>query len=161
MRSIERIIEKKLSRYPDVKYVLGVNYLSECRGSVVSEWKFSGDDVLRAKMTEWTPALDNAIAFGETIDDPRGIEWTTAPLSAEKRAEKTRKGLRILWAEHVQHTPYEGRKQMFDLVKKGLCTKFDWWDRVTDHAPFESISIDAPRVSEKLYAYVAAVLSNP
>ncbi len=160
MKSIERMIEKKLSRYPDMKYVLGVNYVSECNASLVSGWKFSGDTVLCAKISEWTPALDNAIAFADTVDEPRGVDWLIAPKSAEKRAEKTRKGLRILWLEHIQHTPYEGRKQMFDLVKKGVCTKFDWWDRVTDHAPFESISIDNPRVSEKLYKHVATTLAS-
>ena len=160
MRSIERMIEKKLSRYPDAKYIFGVNYVSECNDSLVSGWKFLGSDILRAKLMEWTPALDNALAFGDTTDEPRGIDWLCIPSSAEKRAEKTRKGLRILWLEHVKHTPYEGRKQMFDLVKKGLCSKFDWWDRVTDNAPFESISIDNPRVSEKLYTHVATVLSS-
>ena len=161
MKSITRLIEKKLSRYPDMKFVFGVNYLSECNASIVSDWKFTGDGVLCRKLSEWSPALDNALAFGHGPEEPRGIDWTVIPSSAEKRAEKTRKGLRLLWLEHVQHTPYQGKKQMFDLVRKGLCTKFDWWDRVTENAPFESISIDNPRISEKLYMFIASKLSDP
>ena len=158
--SITRSIEKKLSRYPDIKFVFGANYISECNASIVSGWKFTGDGTLCAKLSEWSPALDNALAFGTTGEDTlRGIDWTSMPSTAEKRAEKTRKGLRILWLDHVKHTPYQGKKQMFDLVKKGLCTKFDWWDRVTDNAAFQSISIDNPRVSEKLYKHVAMTLA--
>jgi hypothetical protein len=160
MHSIQRMIEKKLSKFPDVTFVMGCNYISERNASLVCEWKFIGNDVLRAKLTEWTPALDTALAFGDTFDESREIDWVHTPSSAEKRAEKTRKGLRILWLEHVKHTPYEGKKQMFDLVKKGVCTKFDWWDKVTDTAPFESVSIDNPRISEKVYAYVARTLAK-
>lgn len=160
MQSIERMIEKKLSRFPEVKYIFGAQFTTQYNSSLVSDWKFSGDDILRAKLTEWTPALDNALAFGHDADDPRGIDWTDMPPSAEKRAEKTRRGLRLLWLEHVRCTPYEGKKQMFDLVKKGVCTKFEWWDSVTDNAPFESISIDNPRVSEKLYKHVATILAS-
>ena len=159
MKSIERLIEKKLSRYPDVKFVFASRYITEYNSSFVSDWKFTGDEVLCAKLSEWIPAMDNALAFGHALEEPRGIHWTTMPSTAEKRAEKTRKGLRILWLEHVKNTPYQGKKQMFDLVKKGLCTKFDWWDRVTDNAPFESISIDNPGISEKVYRYIATTLA--
>ena len=162
IKSLERVIEKKLSRYTDAKFVLGINYVSECNRSIATTWKFTGDDALIRKMHEWIPALENTLSLAELADgdvsDERSIDWFSMPASAEKRAEKTRKGLRLLWLEHVKGTPYENKKQMFDLVKKGVCRKFEWWDRVTENAPFESKSIDDPRVSLKLYKFIATIL---
>ena len=113
-------------------------------------------------MTEWTPALDTCLSsfWTETAADDDPIDWFDMPPTAEKRAEKTRRGLRTLWLEHVKNTPHEGRKHMFDLVKKGLCLKFEWWDRVTHNAPFESKSIDDPVVSKRVYAHVASELQS-
>lgn len=162
MKSLDRIIQKKLSRYSDVTFVLGVNYLSECNRTIGSTWRFAGNDALTRKLQEWTPALENTLSLAEMADgdlsDDTKIDWLTMPASAEKRAEKTRKGLRLLWLDHVRGTPYENKKQMFDLVKKGVCRKFEWWDRVTDNAPFESKTIDDPKVSLKLYKHVATTL---
>ena len=125
-------------------------------------WKFAGDPVLQSKLTEWIPALDGALFIGETFDAGGASPgaWNSMPSSAEKRAWKTRKGLQILWRDHVRYTPYADKKQMFSLVKKGMCRKFVWWDRVTENAPFENISIDNPKTSEKLFRYIAPLLQS-
>lgn len=161
LKSIDAYVAKKLAKFPDAKFVFAINHVCEYKRSVATRWTFLGDPVLRQKMGEWSPALDTCLCmFGaDDEDDPLHItNWLDIPSTAEKRAEKTRKGLRILWTEHVYGTPYEGKKQMFDLVKKGVCRKFEWWDRVTDHAPFESKSLDDPRISKQVYAYIASVL---
>lgn len=159
LKSIDRYLHKKFSKFTDVTFVVGVNYISECNHSLLAEWKFLGDGVLCRKLREWTPALDASLALGEAPGGPR-VNWMDTPASAEKRAEKTRLGLRLLWADHMKNTPYEGKKQMFDLVKKGVCRKFEWWDRVTDGAPFESKTIDDPMTSKKIYAHIAAILQH-
>jgi hypothetical protein len=161
LKRIDAYVAKNMSKFPDAKYVVAVNHVTEYKHSVATRWSFLGDPVLRQKLTEWTPALDTCLCMfgGDDDEDPiRTTNWLDMPSTAEKRAEKTRKGLRLVWLEHVYGTPYEGKKQMFDLVKKGVCRKFEWWDRVTDHAPFESKSLDDPRISMKVYAYIASVL---
>lgn len=164
IHSIEKYAKKRLSKFDDPKLIIGINYLSEFNKTMSLGWKFSGDPVLQAKMNEWIPALDNALCVGEAMNAPSPNEcyasWNSMPSSAEKRAGKVRKGLQILWHQHVRGTQYAEKKQMFSLVKKGLCRKFDWWDRVTEDAPFESVSIDDPRISEKLFQYIAPVLRS-
>lgn len=160
MHSIEKYARKKLAQFDDPKLVIGVSYVSEYNKAITMGWKFAGDPILQAKLTEWIPSMENALCVAEVFEYGNTATWTRMPASAEKRAEKTRKGLQLLWREHVRYTPYAEKKQMFSLVKQGVCRKFEWWDRVTDNAPFESISIDNPRISEKLFKHIAPLLQS-
>ena len=153
-KSIAKSIEKRLERFQGAEWVLALNYIAQTDGIVQSRWMVKGSSAaLVSKLEEWQPALDNALAVTGT--DGESGSMLRKPTSATKRATVVRKMLRFEWLRYVHGTPSEGKKQCFDIVKRGDVPLFPWWDSVVGaDVPFESISIDMPEVSGKLFDYL-------
>lgn len=153
-KNIGKYIRKKLTtKFPDAQWVLAVNYLAETQGIVQSRWAVDAShEGLKQKVEEWKPALENVLVTSAT-----SYPSDRKPTSAIKRAVVVRKLLRKAWLEHVRGTPHEGKKQCFDLVKKGTVSGFVWWQSVAGLGiPFESSSVDRPEVSDRLYDYLVS-----
>jgi len=154
-KSIAKNIAKKISKYPHtVHWVFAARYVCEKNGYAATRWVSSAShDALTRKLNEWQPALDNEIILAETTRHKPSPP--PKPRNAVERASIVRKLLRQAWSEHVKGGPCEGKKQCFDVVRRGQFQPFPWWEAVVgSDVPFESASIDIPKVSERLFGFL-------
>ena len=73
VRSIERIIKKKLSKYHETTFIFAVGYMSESNHAYTSSWNILSDaPVLEEKMHQWIPAMDAALNPADDIPRHHG-----------------------------------------------------------------------------------------
>lgn len=151
--SIAKQLHKKLARYHKAEWVLAINYVCESNGMIHTRWNVQGSNpILVHKVEEWKPALENALIMPENAPS-----CPEKPGNAVKRAHLVRKMLREEWLNHVKGTSYEGKTQCFSLVRQGVVHGFPWWASVVgEGVPFESLSVDRPDVSHRLFDYLSS-----
>lgn len=135
---IQRLLEKKMARLPGGRFEVTLSCLGGSKSVRRLTFSASGGEA----------AADEAAA---AIPDVM-----TMPGNAEKRAQKLRAMLKVLWQAHVSGTPWAKSRQMYSAVLKGA-PPFDWWDRVAQ-CPFENAAVNDPSVSERVYRHVAPLV---
>jgi hypothetical protein len=165
LRRVSESIAKKMGRFAEGQWLVLVGSMcsDDRTGTVSKQWRVVGDDpTLVATVKHAMPGLEAQLAMKHhyTNDTAHPLhELLVMPGNAEKRARKLRKLLAYAWKEHTIHTAFEGTKQMYAVVKNHPHMLFEWWNEVTDNAPFVNTAVDDPEVSEKVYAYLAPRLA--
>jgi len=157
---LEKLVAKKLSKYTDTTFFIGVGYTHETKHALQTSWEIASDaPVLSRKLHEYIPALEAALVTANDTQTSDPAWWLLCPKNAEKRAEKVRHMLRLAWASHVRGSPCQGKKQMYILVQQGKHPGFPWWETVAD-VPFTNTALESPEVSQLVFDYLAPRMSE-
>lgn len=150
---ISRRLEKVMNRFPDCEWVLGYRYLGATSTTSAHEWHSVGSDrALVSKFLSMSGSYDQALMQ----DAPGGGAPHRKPMNSTLRASMCRGMLKAAWLEHVRGTPWEGKTQMYNLVRGGECPGFPWWASVVgDDVEFSNVAVNNPDVSSKLWDYLS------
>jgi hypothetical protein len=145
LRSIDSAIRKRLrsiqSSDDDVQFVFAAKIVMMDGGVVASSVRSLGSDDGLCEQ-----------AAGVSFERQRAEDWSVMPGNAEDRAKKTRKLLALVWKEHVKGTEFEGKKQMYRLVRERLVPALSWWERVAG-VEFTNTALADPEVSERVFRF--------
>lgn len=142
-------IAKVMRRLPECEWVVAYRYLGQTTSTVGHEWHAiaSHGGLATATMTA-TPTFDQVL-----LQDRHPGACPDKPRNAVTRASLCRSMLRDAWLDHVRGTPFEGRVQMYRLVRDGECPGFPWWDRVAG-VDFTNEALNCPEVSSRVWDYL-------
>lgn len=155
-RSLKRLcrsLENKLARFPGGGFAIIVtSHVKEGRPQTVRrKWQVVGD--LKDAVEVAIPHIENALILNAPTM-PRLAEYVQMPQNSGERARKLRRVLADAWRFHTQNTAFEGKKQMYNIVKDHPEMVFGWWDAIAA-VPFTNTAITDPEVSERVFRYLA------
>lgn len=147
---ITRRLDKMMKRLPDCQWVLAYRYLGETKTTASHEWHaIASHGALVTKTLAAAPSFDEALLIPETPGT-----CPQKPKNAVTRASVCRSMLKDAWLEHVRGTPFDGKVQMYRMVREGLVPPFPWWHTVTGGAEFTNDALNTPEVSSTVWDYL-------
>jgi len=151
---LRRRIEKSIARLPECEWVLAYRYLGETQHTTGHEWHaISSHCGLVANVISSTGVFDKTLLETDGVSGRCPMK----PRSSVARASQCRIMLRDRWLRHVKGTPFEGKVQMYRLVRDGECSGFPWWARVVGpDVPFTNDALNSPEVSSRVWDFLVA-----
>jgi hypothetical protein len=149
-------LDRLMRRLPECQWVLAYRFLGETRNTAGHEWHaIASHDGLVSKTMASTSSLDEALL------KPSEQGEIEKPRNSVARARECRHLLREAWLRHVHGTPFQGRVQMYRMVRDGECDGFPWWnDVVGQGVPFTNDAVNTPDVSSRLWDYLVGELAE-
>lgn len=144
-------IDRLMRRLPECQWVLAYRFLGETRNTTGHEWHaVASHDALVTRTLASTSTMDDALR-----KPPESVAMEK-PRNSVVRARECRRLLREAWLEHIRGTPFEGRVQMYRMVRDGECDGFPWWSRVAgDGVEFTNEAVNNPDISSRVWDYLA------
>lgn len=162
-RSIEKILKKKVAALPDGGFAIIIRCAHKPKRGKITRivHRVAGTPGMRHELEAAEDAILGAhgqFLVPEEHEDLAG-RYLRIPVDAEIRAAKAREFLKMAWKTHVVGTPWEGKKQMYKVVRRHPEAAFGWWEEVVGpHVAFENTSVADRTVSRKLYEHLGRTL---